>query len=600
MNNKNHANSETGEERRVNWQPGEDTLKLLHELQVQHIELEMQNEELRVARHSMELLLQQYTELYDFAPVGYFTLAQDGTILQVNLAGATLLYQQRGILVGQKVSKFVAQNDKAVFSAFLHKLCTSKEMENCELFIAGNGVTPRYLHIDGIVGAPLVYSSLVGSVVDGTAIDGTHGEYFRVVVTDITERTLLEQAMNAKNLALASATAVAEKANQAKSEFLSSMSHELRTPLNAVLGFAQLIESSTPPPTPLQKLSIDQILKGGWYLLQLINEILDLARIESGKVSILSEVMSLSDLMHDCHTMIEPLAQQHKITLLLPDINHPHYIKADKIRVKQVIINLLSNAIKYNRINGTVTVRCTRISETHMRISIQDTGAGISAEHLSQLFQPFNRLGQTGTAEAGTGIGLVVTKQLVELMGGVIGVKSIVGSGSEFWVDFPAASAPVEEVEPLLEFVAHKESIAAIPVKGTYHTLLCVEDNPDNLLLVEKLIARRHDIKLLTAIDGYLGIQMALVYHPDVILMDINLPGINGLGALKILREHPETRHIPVIALSAHANQHDIDIGLEAGFFRYLTKPVKVHEFMEALDAALSHAAENSSQSLKT
>jgi CheY-like chemotaxis protein len=186
------------------------------------------------------------------------------------------------------------------------------------------------------------------------------------------------------------------------------------------------------------------------------------------------------------------------------------------------------------------------------------------------------------------------------LMSGVIGVKSIVGSGSEFWVDFPAASAPMEEEQPLLEFVAHKESIAAIPPKGTYHTLLCVEDNPDNLLLVEKLIARRHDMKLLTAIDGYLGIQMALVYHPDVILMDINLPGINGLGALKILREHPETRHIPVIALSAHANQHDIDIGLEAGFFRYLTKPVKVHEFMEALDAALSHAAENSSQSLKT
>ncbi|WP_025917272.1 ATP-binding protein [Herminiimonas sp. CN] len=400
-----------------------------------------------------------------------------------------------------------------------------------------------------------------------------------------------QQALQETNIALEHAKAVAEKANLAKSEFLSSMSHELRTPLNAVLGFAQLMESETPAPTPAQKLSIEQILQAGWYLLRLINEILDLAMIESGKVTMSQESMSLTDVLQDCQAMIEPQAHKRRIRMTFPAFENLFYVHADRTRVKQVMINLLSNAIKYNRDGGTVVVECRMGGDNRVRVSVTDTGAGLAPEQLAQLFQPFNRLGQETSGEEGTGIGLVVTKQLVELMGGVIGFDSSVGTGSVFWVELPASSAP--ELVFGSGAAADAQSPAAPHAVAPQRTLLYVEDNPANMALVEQLIARRSDLKLLTAIDAHLGIELARTYQPDVILMDINLPGISGYGALRILREDPATAHIPVMALSANAVPRDIANGLEAGFFRYLTKPIKVSEFMDALDVALHFAAEN-------
>ena len=235
---------------------------------------------------------------------------------------------------------------------------------------------------------------------------------------------------------------MAEKANLAKSEFLSSMSHELRSPLNAILGFAQLMETGSPLPTPAQKASIDQILKAGWYLLELINEILDLALIESGKLSLSLEPMSLVDVMLECQAMIEPQAQKSGIRMSFPQFEIPYFVHADRTRVKQVLINLLSNAIKYNRAQGTVEVTCSASTAERIRISVQDTGEGLSPEKLAQLFQPFNRLGQEASAEEGTGIGLVVSKRLVELMGGEIGVESTVGVGSVFWIELNLAAEP--------------------------------------------------------------------------------------------------------------------------------------------------------------
>jgi PAS domain S-box-containing protein len=408
---------------------------------------------------------------------------------------------------------------------------------------------------------------------------------------DVTDRKQFEHTLQENNVELENARAAAEKANLAKSEFLSSMSHELRTPLNAVLGFAQLMASETPPPSSAQKLSIDQILQAGWYLLRLINEILDLAMIESGKVTMSQESMSLSDVLQDCQAMIEPQAQKRGIQMTFPDFDHPFYIHADRTRVKQVMINLLSNAIKYNRDGGAVIVQCVMNDKNRVRVSVQDTGAGLAPEQLMQLFQPFNRLGQETGAEEGTGIGLVVTKQLVELMGGVIGVESTVGVGSIFWFELAASNAP--ELALGSESDADKQGQVASHAVSSQRTLLYVEDNPANLALVEQLIARRSDLKLLTAIDGHLGIQLARSHQPDVILMDINLPGISGFGALTILHDDPATAHIPVMALSANAVPRDIEKGLEAGFFRYLTKPIKVLEFMDALDVALHHAAEN-------
>jgi CheY-like chemotaxis protein len=232
-------------------------------------------------------------------------------------------------------------------------------------------------------------------------------------------------------------------------------------------------------------------------------------------------------------------------------------------------------------------------SENRVRVSVKDTGIGLAPEQLAQLFQPFNRLGQESSAEEGTGIGLVVTKQLVELMGGIIGVESSVGAGSVFWVELTASSAPALVLDSTDATGPDERKHEAAHALSPQHTLLYVEDNPANLTLVEQLIARRSDIKLLTAVDGYLGIQLARACQPDVILMDINLPGISGFGALEVLRRDPATAHIPIIALSANAVPRDIEKGLEAGFFRYLTKPIKVREFMDALDVALHYAAKN-------
>jgi PAS domain S-box-containing protein len=407
---------------------------------------------------------------------------------------------------------------------------------------------------------------------------------------DVTERKHFEHALQETNVELHAAREAAEKANRAKSEFLSSMSHELRTPLNAVLGFAQLMASEVPPPAVRQQRSIDQILKGGWYLLRLINEILDLAMIESGKVTMSQESMSMTDVLQDCKGMIEPQAAKRGITMTFPRFDNVFYVHADRTRVKQVMINLLSNAIKYNGSGGSVIVQCVASGTDRVRVFVKDTGTGLSADQMAQLFQPFNRLGQEDGGEEGTGIGLVVTKQLVELMGGTIGVESAVGVGTVFWVEFAGASVPV--LENVEEAVLERPALMVCE-PGDQPTLLYVEDNPANLALVEQLIARRGDVKLLTAINAPMGIELARAYLPDVILMDINLPGMSGYGALKVLNEDTLTAHIPVLALSANAVPRDVEKGLEAGFFRYLTKPIRVREFMDALDVALHHAAEN-------
>ena len=401
---------------------------------------------------------------------------------------------------------------------------------------------------------------------------------YLLIGTDNTARKHIESERNA-------AMAAAEKASHAKTNFLSSMSHELRTPLNAILGFAQLMESGTPPPTPSQKRSIDQIIKAGWYLLELISEVLDLAQIESGKVVMSHEPVVLTDVILDCRAMVEPQAQKRGIGMTFPHFDVAHFVLADRTRLKQVLINLLFNAVKYNRPGGSVSMECTLVHPGSMRISVRDTGMGLTPQQLSQLFQPFNRLGKEASAEEGTGIGLVVTKRLVELMGGSIGVESKAGVGSVFWVELKLTKAP--RLEPLL--LAHVAQTQPVLPEGTPHrTVLYVEDNPANLELVEQLIERRADLRLLSAADGNLGIEYARTYQPDVILMDINLPGISGVEVMQILRADPSTKHIPIIAISANAMPRDIEKALAAGFFNYLTKPIKVKEFINVLDDALT------------
>jgi signal transduction histidine kinase/ActR/RegA family two-component response regulator len=394
------------------------------------------------------------------------------------------------------------------------------------------------------------------------------------------ERQKLARSLQEKNIEL-------ERANLAKSDFLSSMSHELRSPLNAILGFAQLMDIDTAAITPSQKASIAQILHAGWYLLELINGILDLAQIESGKLSLSLEEVSLAEIMDECQAMIEPQRQARGIGMTFPRFDLPCVVDADRTRLKQVIINLLSNALKYNRPGGQVAVECSTSTPGRVRISISDTGEGLPPEKVAQLFESFNRLGQEASAEEGTGIGLVVSKRLVELMGGIIGVESTVGVGSVFWIELTALAAPAADLAPPAPAATAPLSVLT---GARLRTVLYVEDNPANLTLVEQLLDRCSDIRFISARNAPLGIQIARASQPDVILMDINLPGLSGLDALKILREDPVTAHIPVVALSANAIPRDIGKGLDAGFFRYLTKPIKVDEFMETLRVALERA----------
>jgi len=323
-----------------------------------------------------------------------------------------------------------------------------------------------------------------------------------------------------------------------------------------------------------------------------MNEILDLALIESGKLSLSLEPISLPEVLLDCQAMIEPQAQKSGIHMTFPQFKIPYFVKADRTRVKQVLINLLSNAIKYNKAGGSVVVDYIESTPGRIRICVKDTGEGLSPDKLMQLFQPFNRLGKEAGVEEGTGIGLMVSKRLVELMKGEIGVESTIGVGSVFWIDLNLTA------EPRRAAAAKPTAIAQAQVQAgaQLRTLLYVEDNPANLMLVEDLIARRPDIRLLSATDGNGGIRIARASRPDMILMDINLPGISGIQALKILRADPATAHIPVVALSANAIPRDIEKGLAAGFFRYLTKPIKVNEFMDTLDEALKFAKTKSAR----
>ena len=436
--------------------------------------------------------------------------------------------------------------------------------------------------------------TVVGQRQDGTTFPmelavaearGGERRLFTGFVRDMTERHRVEAELK-------EAKAMAEAANLAKSDFLSSMSHELRTPLNAILGFAQLMESDTPKPTLNQTMSIDQILQAGWYLLTLINEVLDLSLIESGKMTLSPEPVSAAEVLSHCQAMMEPLARRRGITMTFQEIDPRCMVLADKTRFQQVLVNLLSNAIKYNRLNGSITVGCVASAPGLVRISVTDTGMGLTAEKIQQLYQPFNRLGQEVSIEQGTGIGLVVTKRLVEAMRGTIGVDSTVNVGTVFWIELLAVNTvPGEIGGGVINGPVQIRSSDALQTQ----TVLYVEDNPANLKLVEMLVARRGNLRLLSAGTGDLGIELARAHQPDVILMDINLPGISGIKALSILGKDSTTANIPIIALSANAGPRDIERGLEAGFLRYLTKPIKVDVLMETLDLGLALAAAHKS-----
>jgi PAS domain S-box-containing protein len=397
-------------------------------------------------------------------------------------------------------------------------------------------------------------------------VTGVLGTYENITARKQTEQALIA----AKN--------EAERANRAKSEFLSRMSHELRTPMNAILGFAQILELD--PLKPDQLDSVHEIHRAGDHLLELINELLDLSRIESGKMSIALQPVGVKAAIAGATQIIQPLLKANNISLL-DKCNDQATVLADPTRLKQVLLNLLSNAAKYSHKGGQVQISCHPLDASRLRISVTDNGPGIPSEKLASLFTPFERLGAEFSAIDGTGIGLALAKQLTELMGGELDLDSIPGEGSTFWIELAsAAHQSAETTHMLTDDVA--TSSASQPL-----SLLYIEDNPANLRLVEALLRHHPQIRLLTAITGELGLDMARRYQPGLILLDIHLPGMDGYAVLEALKAEPGTRNIPVIALSADAMSYDIERGLHAGFNSYLTKPVHLSELMKAVEEAL-------------
>jgi PAS domain S-box-containing protein len=376
----------------------------------------------------------------------------------------------------------------------------------------------------------------------------------------------------------------AEKANRAKSEFLSSMSHELRTPLNAILGYTQLFEFDGNL-KPQQIENVREIRKAGEHLLQLINDVLDLAKIESGNMTVSLEPVLVSRLLTECFTLVQPQADARGIRLAARIGEHANtYIIADHVRCKQALLNLLSNAVKYNQVGGEVEAILTAQEGQKLRISVRDTGRGIPLSRQSEVFQPFNRLNAENTTIEGSGVGLVITKQLVEMMHGTLDFSSAEGVGTVFWMDFPVDAEWSAEILPQQRKKDY--SMVALEVQRNCKVLY-VEDNPTNVRLLQQIFARYPQLELEIAEEAFLGIYKARITKPDLIILDINLPGMDGYEVLSVLKNDPVTNTIPVIGLSANAMPYDIERGHNSGFFDYLTKPVDINQLINVFNKLL-------------
>jgi PAS domain S-box-containing protein len=374
----------------------------------------------------------------------------------------------------------------------------------------------------------------------------------------------------------------AERANAAKSDFMSRMSHELRTPLNSVLGFAQILEMELTSPDELEMVGF--IHNSGKYLLELINEVLDISRIEAGHISVLIEPIVLQDLERECIELVKPQANELGITIFSQS-DYDFQVLGDQQRLKQVLLNLLSNAIKYNRPNGSVTISCAPKPRSRVRLSVCDTGPGISPDLIDRLFTPFDRLDADGSGIEGTGLGLALSKGLIDAIGGTMGVESNVGSGSTFWIELPNVKSPKASVARTTQSLELKATYAAAS------TVLYIEDDVANVQLVERLLLQRPNINLITSLLGGRGVDLAQRHRPDLILLDVHLTDLHGFEVLERLQGDSRTVDIPVVVLSADATTWQRRRFRNAGVYDYLSKPLDLQQLLDVIDQYLGAAA---------
>ena len=496
---------------------------------------------------------------------GIITLSREGIIETFNPSAEAIFGYAETEVMGKNISMLMPQEERAAHDEYLHhsKLHAPRIINRSrDLFGLRKNGAKFALELN----------------VSPMELDGE--QKFIGIMRDISERKEFEDRINA-------ARVEAEQANLAKSQFLSSMSHELRTPLNAVMGFGQILElDRVHPLTEAQRKSVGQILKGGKYLLELIDQVLNLAKIESGKMTLSMETVDVAPQLMDAVTMARTMADKRNIHIEydIPE-EGTTFVRADVTRLHQVLLNLLSNATKYNYEGGTISLRCKVIGDV-CRFEVKDNGPGIPAHMHDKVFSPFNRLGAEGSTIEGTGIGLTITKELVLLMHGDIGFESAQDNGAMFWFELPLASE--KQMKQFVKFTTESiKEMARDPAPMADRKVLYIEDNPSNLQLMEMILEHHAHLTLLSAQNAEIGIALAEAELPSLILMDIQLPGMNGIDAMRALRLNPKTAAIPMIAISANAMTKDIQHARDMGFDGYLTKPLDIPATLKAIDDAL-------------